>query len=74
MKRLVGEHTYYRRARVPRETVTILRAQQDDKRHHCGDKLHGQGEVHPATAVAQGGGNEAANLQLLCHMCHVQIS
>ena len=87
MKRLVDEHTYYRRARVPKEVVATLRARQEDKCHSCGDKLYGKGdvfggqpsvlpifEVHHASALAEGGGNDAGNLQLLCHMCHVKIS
>jgi hypothetical protein len=45
MKRLVDEHTCYRRARVPKEVVATLRARQEDKCHSCGDKLYGKGDV-----------------------------
>ena len=31
-------------------------------------------EVHHVRAVAEGGGNEPSNLQLLCHMRHAKIS
>jgi hypothetical protein len=74
MRRLIDEHLYWRRSKIPREIREIVRVRQDDKCEKCGDALAGHGELHHIKAVADGGSNDSSNLQLLCHMCHTQIS
>jgi hypothetical protein len=74
MRRLIDEHLYWRRPNIPREIREIVRVRQGDKCEKCGDALAGHGELHHVKAVADGGSNDSSNLQLLCHMCHVQIS
>ena len=73
MKAMVDEHMYWRRIYVPKETVANLHVRAKEKCEACGDALT-HPEVHHIKPVAHGGTNALDNLQLLCHMCHVQIS
>jgi 5-methylcytosine-specific restriction endonuclease McrA len=73
MKAMVDEHMYWRRIYVPKETIANLHVRAQEKCEACGDALT-HPEVHHIKPVAQGGTNALDNLQLLCHMCHVQIS
>ena len=72
--RLVDEYHHSRRPYIPAELRAQLRTRQEDKCNACDDKLAGRGEVHHVKAVAVGGDNDPANLELLCHMCHAQKS
>ena len=73
MKAMVDERMYWRRIYVPKETIANLHVRAKEKREACGDALtHPQ--VHHIKPVAQGGATALDYVQLLCHMCHVQIS
>ena len=64
---------YWRRTYVPQETVAKLHARAWEECEACGDGLT-HPEVHHMQPVARDGTNAIDNLQLLCHMCHTQIS
>ena len=73
LKALEDERTCWRRVYVPKETIAKLHVRAQAKNEACGDIL-AHPEVRHNNLVAQGGAYALDNLQLLCHMCHAQIS
>ncbi|MGV2436768.1 MAG UNVERIFIED_CONTAM: HNH endonuclease [Anaerolineae bacterium] len=73
MRRLVDEHLYYRRRKVPQEVIARLRARAKDLCEHCGDAVD-EYEIHHTKEVCFGGENSIENLQLLCRPCHVSVT
>ena len=70
MHKAVNELLVKKRMHVSVEDVVKLLERQEKKCNCCGDPLTKRREVDHIRPLAQGGGNELDNLQLLCLECH----
>ena len=77
-KELFFRHNANRRAKKraaegshTREDVAEIRRMQRDKCAYCGVRLNGRGHVDHIMALANGGSNWPANLQLTCKPCNL---
>jgi 5-methylcytosine-specific restriction endonuclease McrA len=63
-----------RRQPMTQETREAVARRQGHQCGLCGDLQRTNYEIHHKVAVAQGGGNDINNLQMLCHPCHNSVT